>query len=338
MSSGGYRKPDIGGKDAYDPMREPRYTEIASFMRAPLATSLDDVDIGLIGVPTDLGVTNRPGARHGPREIRNASSLMRAFNLGLGVNPYELCRIADLGDVRLTHRFDLEKQNEDIEAFYGAVKRAGVLPVSAGGDHSITYPIFRALGAETPVGMVHIDAHTDTWGEFFGSKFTHGAPFRLAVEAGVLDPKRTIQIGIRGGQNFLDGIEFSRAHGMRVIFIEEFAALGVDAVIAEARRVVGAGRTYISFDVDGLDPVYAPGTGTPEVGGITTLEAQRLLRGLRGLNLIGGDVVEVAPPYDQTGNTALVGATMMFEILCLIADRHFGAGRSGSSAPAAGAR
>ncbi len=217
---------------------------------------------------------------------------MRSFNLALGVNPYELCRIADLGDVRLSHRYDLEKQVEEIEAFYRLVHAAGVRPVSAGGDHSITYPIFKAIAADAPIGMVHIDAHTDTWGEFFGSKFTHGAPFRLAVEDGLLDPKRTIQIGIRGGQNYMDGIEFSQSHGMRV--------------------------------VDGLDPVYAPGTGTPEIGGITTLEAQRLLRGLRGLNLIGGDVVEVAPPYDQTGNTALVGATMMFEILCLIADRHFG--------------
>ena len=327
MSTERYIRPDIAGDKAYDPMKEPRYTEIATFMRAPLATTLESVDIGLIGVPTDLGVTNRPGARHGPREIRNASSLMRAFNLGLGVNPYELCRIADLGDVRLSHRYDLERQNEDIEAFYQKVKAAGVIPISAGGDHSITYPIFKAIAARAPIGMVHIDAHTDTWGEFFGSKFTHGAPFRLAVEAGVLDPKRTIQIGIRGGQNFMDGIEFSRSHGMRVVFIEEFASLGVERVIEEARAVVGDQPTYISFDVDGLDPVYAPGTGTPEVGGITTLEAQRLLRGLRGLNLIGGDVVEVAPPYDQTGNTALVGATMMFEILCLIADRHFGAGR-----------
>ena len=324
MSNESYLRPGVGREQAYDPMREPRFTEIATFMRAPLATSLENVDIGLIGVPTDLGVTNRPGARHGPREIRNASSLMRGFNLGLGVSPYELCRIADLGDVHLSHRYDLERQNEDIEKFYRAVKAAGVLPVSAGGDHSITYPIFKAIAAREPIGMVHIDAHTDTWGEFFGSKFTHGAPFRLAVEAGVLDPKRTIQIGIRGGQNFLDGIEFSRSHGMRVVFIEEFAELGVDRVIEQARAVVGDRPTYISFDVDGLDPVYAPGTGTPEVGGITTLEAQRLLRGLRGLNLIGGDVVEVAPPYDQTGNTALVGATMMFEILCLIADRQFG--------------
>jgi guanidinopropionase len=338
VSSETYFRKDISGKRPYDPMKEPRFTEIATFMRAPLASSLENVDIGLIGVPTDLGVTNRPGARHGPREIRNASSLMRGYNLGLGVNPYELCRIADLGDVRLSHRYDLEKQNEDIEAFYRAVKAAGVLPVSAGGDHSITYPIFRAIAAERPVGMVHIDAHTDTWGEFFGSKFTHGAPFRLAVEAGVLDPKRTIQIGIRGGQNFLDGIEFSRSHGMRVVFIEEFAELGVERVIALAREVVGDAPAYLSFDVDGLDPVYAPGTGTPEVGGITTLEAQRLLRGLRGVNFIGGDVVEVAPPYDQTGNTALVGATMMFEILCLIADRHFGAGKREAGAAAARSR
>jgi guanidinopropionase len=323
-----YIKPDVTGSHRYDPMKEPRYTDIATFMRAPLAGSLAGVDIGLIGVPTDLGVTNRPGARHGPREIRNASSLMRTYNLALGVNPYELCRIADLGDVHLSHRFDLERQNADIEAFYRKVHEAGIRPVSAGGDHSITYPIFRGIAAGGALGMVHVDAHTDTWGEFYGSKFTHGAPFRLAVEAGLLDPKRTIQIGIRGGQNYLDGIEFSRDHGMRVVFMEEFAQIGVERVIQLAREVVGDRPTYVSFDVDGLDPVYAPGTGTPEIGGISTLDAQRLLRGLRGLDLVGGDVVEVAPPYDPSGNTALVGATMMFEILCLIADRHFGARRA----------
>jgi len=319
-----YRKKGVVDGLDYEPMKEPRYGEIATFMRAPLAQSLADVDIGLIGVPTDLGVTNRPGARHGPREIRNSSSLMRAFNLGLRVNPYELCRIADLGDVRLTNRYDLEAQTAQIADYYRLLHKAKVIPVTAGGDHSITFPIFQGIAADGPIGMVHIDAHCDTWGEFFGSKFTHGAPFRLAVEHGLLDPKRTVQIGIRGGQNLKDGINFSLDHGMRVVFMEEFAKLGVEAVIAEARRVVGSGPTYISFDVDGLDPVYAPGTGTPEVGGITTLEAQRLLYGLRGLDLIGGDVVEVAPPYDQTGNTALVGATMMFEIVCLIADRWWG--------------
>ncbi len=317
------KKPPVGG-DKGNPMREPRFSEIATFMRAPLAESLDNVDIGLIGVPTDLGVTNRPGARHGPREIRNSSSLMRTFNLGMNVNPYELCRVADLGDVKFSHRYDLNKQVEQIESFFQTIVEKNILPISAGGDHSITYPILKAIAQEEPVGMVHVDAHTDTWGEIWGSKFHHGAPFRLAVEAGVLDPNRTIQIGIRGGQNFMEGIEFSQSHGMRVVFMDEFSALGVDRVIQEARKTVGEGKTYISFDVDGLDPVYAPGTGTPEVGGITTLEAQQLLRGLRGLNLIGGDVVEVAPPFDNTGNTALVGATMMFEILSLIADSNFG--------------
>ena len=288
-----YRKHDPVGSE-YDPMREPRYTEIATFMRAPLASSLRELDIALIGIPTDIAVTNRPGARHGPREIRNASSLMRTFHVGLRLNPYELCRIADLGDVRLNQRYDLETQIEEIAAYYRAVHAAGVFPVTAGGDHSITYPIFKGIAAERPIGMIHVDAHTDTWGEFFGSKFTHGAPFRLAVEAGVLDPRRTIQIGIRGGRNTLEGIEFSQRHGMRVVFMDEFSEIGVERVIAEARRVAGNGPTYISFDVDGLDPVYAPGTGTPEVGGITTLEAQRLLRGLRGLDLVGGDVVDVA--------------------------------------------
>jgi len=315
-----YAKRSTIGSDSYDPMQEPRFAEIATFMRAPLADSLDSIDVGLIGIPTDLGVTNRAGARHGPREIRNASSLIRTRNLAMGINPYELCRIADLGDVRFTSRYDLDRQLEEIESFFRQVHDAGVLPVSAGGDHSVTYPIFRAIAADMPIGLVHIDAHTDTWGEIWGSKFHHGAPFRLAVENGLLDPERTIQIGIRGGQNFMDGIEFSQSSGMRVVFIEEFAELGVKAIIDEARRVVGDGRTYISFDVDGLDPVYAPGTGTPEIGGITTLEAQQLLRGLRGLNLVGGDVVEVAPPFDLSGSTALVGASLMFDILCLVAD------------------
>ena len=301
-------------------MLQPRYAEIATFMRAPLAESLDEVDIALVGVPTDLGVTNRAGARHGPREIRNASSLMRTKNLAMDINPFELCRIADIGDVRFSNRFDLETQVREIETFYRTLTDANVRPVTAGGDHSITYPIFKGIAADGPVGMVHIDAHTDTWGEIWGSKFHHGAPFRLAVEDGVLDPERTIQIGIRGGQNFMDGIEFSQSSGMRVVFIEEFAERGVSAIIDEAHEVVGNGPTYISFDVDGLDPVYAPGTGTPEIGGITTLEAQTLLRGLRGLNLIGGDVVEVAPPFDPSGNTALVGASLMFDILCLVAD------------------
>jgi guanidinopropionase len=307
-------------KTATDAMNRPRFTEIPTFMRAPIAESFDDLDIALIGVPMDLGVTNRAGARHGPREMRNASSLMRMFNLSTRVAPYEIARIADVGDVPIDHLFNLDEAIQQIADYFATVQAAGVIPLSAGGDHSITYPIFKGIAADRPVGMIHIDAHTDTWGEFYGSKFHHGAPFRLGVEEGFLDPRRTIQIGIRGGQNTYEGLEFSQNSGMRVLMMDEFSDIGVDAVIAEARKVVGDGPTYISFDVDGLDPVYAPGTGTPEIGGITTVEALKLLRGLRGLNLVGGDVVEVSPPFDQTGGTALVGASLMFEILCLLAE------------------
>ena len=300
---------------------EPRYSGIPTFMRTPLAEKLDGVDIGLIGVPYDGGVTNRAGARHGPREIRNQSSLMRTIHHINRESPFDIANIADLGDVSFSEPFDHQVVNDDITEFYRLVKESGVIPLSAGGDHSITYPIFKGIASDGPIGMIHIDAHTDTWGEIWGSKFHHGSPFRLAVEDGLLDPKRTIQIGIRGAQNFMDGIDFSLDSGMRVVFMEDFFEMGVKEVIKEALMIVGDGPTYISFDVDGLDPVFAPGTGTPEVGGITTIEAQTLLRGLKGLDFVGADVVEVAPPFDQTGNTALVGATMMYEILCLLADR-----------------
>jgi guanidinopropionase len=304
----------------FDPQKAPRFTEIPTFMRCPLSENPDEVDIALIGVPYDGGVTNRPGARHGPREIRNSSSLMRPIHHVTRFNPFEACRVADMGDVRFSAMYDPASVVQEIESFYSAITGSGVVPLSAGGDHSITYPILKALGRNQPVGLIHVDAHTDTWGPHQGCKFHHGAPFRLAVEDGVLDPLRTVQIGIRGTQARTDGWDFSEQSGMRVIFMEEFTRMGVDDVIAEARRVVGDGPTYISFDVDGLDPVYAPGTGTPEIGGITTIEAQALLRGLNGLKLVGGDVVEVAPPFDPTGNTALVAATLMFEILCLLAE------------------
>ena len=306
---------------AANPRFEPRYQEIATFMRAPYVPSMDGVDIAMYGIPYDGGVTNRPGARHGPREIRNQSSINRAMNHATRISPFELASIADIGDVRFSEVFDIAAVTRDIEAFVAGIVAAGAMPLAAGGDHSVTYPIFRALASrEAPIGMIHIDAHTDTWGPFKGSKFHHGAPFRLAVEDGVLDPHRAVQIGIRGGQNSTDTWDYSRDAGMRVIFIEEFEDMGVDAVIAEARRVVGDGPTYITFDVDGLDPVYAPGTGTPEPGGITTREALRMLRGFRNLNLVGADVVEVSPPFDPSGNTALVGATIMFELLCLLAE------------------
>lgn len=304
-----------------DPKTAPRFTGIPTFMRTPYQEDPTGLDIALVGVPYDGGVTNRPGARHGPREIRDKSSLMRTIHHVTRTNPYELCNIADIGDVPFRNSHQPDLAIEEIEAFFKTVHQAGAKPLSAGGDHSITYPIFKAIASpEKPVGLIHIDAHTDTWGAWQGNKFNHGAPFRLATEDGVLDPKRTVQIGIRGGQSFSDGWDYSEAHGMRVIFMEEFTEIGVEQVIKVARRVVGEGPTYISFDVDGLDPVYTPGTGTPEIGGITTIEAQRMLRGFGGLNLVGGDVVEVSPPFDQTGNTSIVAATLMFEIMCILAE------------------
>jgi guanidinopropionase len=298
----------------------PRFSGIATFMRLRHLPEPDGVEIGLIGVPWDGGTTNRAGARHGPRQIRDMSTMMRNVHHVSRIMPFELCRCADLGDVPV-NPIDLEDTLGRVERFYAKVHGAGTVPLTAGGDHLITLPIMRALAKDRPVGMVHFDAHTDTWDRYFGDHFyTHGTPFRRAVEEGLLDPKRTVQIGIRGALYGGADNDWGEAQGIRVITIEEFYEMGVDNVIAEARRIVGDGATYVSFDVDGLDPVYAPGTGTPEIGGFTTFEAQRMVRGLQGLNLIGGDVVEVAPPFDPSGNTAIVGATMMFEILCVLAD------------------
>ena len=234
------------------------------------------------------------------------------------ITPSALCRIADVGDVPVDHRYNLDGGIADIEKYYHNVMDSGIAPLTAGGDHSITHPILKAVGRDAPVGLVHVDAHCDTDGTLGDSKFYHGAPFRNAVLDGVLDPERTIQIGIRGPSEPV--WEFSYDTGMTVIHIENFVEMGVKAVIEKAREILGDGPAYISFDVDGLDPAYAPGTGTPEVGGLTTREAQALIRGLRGLNLVGGDVVEVAPQYDPTTNTARVAAQMMFEILCLLAE------------------
>jgi len=300
----------------------PRFAGIATFMRLPYVApaDADEVDIGLIGVPWDGGTTNRAGARHGPRQIRDLSTMARNVHHATGIKPFHLCNCADLGDSPV-NPVDIEDTLGRVEQFYAAVVARGIMPLTAGGDHLISLPVMRALCKDEPVGMVHFDAHTDTWDRYFGeSKYTHGTPFRRAIEEGLLDPERTVQIGIRGALYSDKDKEWGLDQGIRVIEIEEYNDLGIEAVIAEARRVVGDGKTYVSFDVDALDPVYAPGTGTPEIGGINTYDAQRMIRGLRGLNLVGGDVVEVSPPFDTSGNTALVAVTMMFEILCLLAE------------------
>ena len=300
------------------------YAGVPTLLDAPSRPeALDLADLGglqvaLLGVPMDLGVSNRSGARLGPRAVRNVERI-GPYNHALRVAPLAECRVADIGDVPFRSRYSLESCIEDIEACVGRIHAAGAWPLSIGGDHSMTYPILRALGRDRPLGMVHIDAHCDTSGTLEGSRFHHGGPFRQAVLDGVLDPGRCIQIGIRGSAEML--YEFSYVSGMTVIHAEEVDALGIAAVLARARAVVGAGPFYVSFDVDGLDPAFAPGTGTPEVGGLTPREAQALLRGLVGLDIVGGDVVEVAPQYDANSTTAQVAAQMAFEILSLMALR-----------------
>jgi guanidinopropionase len=307
-------------QDFHDPQALPRYTGIATFFRIPASQQIDDVDIGIIGVPFDGGVTNRSGTRHGPRAVREQSTLLRRINAVTRIMPFATARVRDLGDCWIEQPYELLGALKEIETFYRAITAAGVVPLSVGGDHAISLPILRAVAANGAVGMVHVDAHCDTGNDYMGSRFHHGAPFRRAVEEGLLDPKRVIQIGIRGTTNDPDMWGFSQSSGMRVLPMDEFDDKGWRYAAEEALRVVGNGRTYLSFDIDSLDPSQAPGTGTPEAGGITALQALRFLRELRGIDFVGGDLVEVSPPFDVGSVTAFNGASVLFEILCLLAE------------------
>lgn len=297
------------------------YAGVPALLDAPLLPldpekpDFGDLQVALIGVPMDLGVTNRPGARFGPRALRTIERI-GPYNHVLACAPVFDLRVADIGDVPFASRYRLEQSLDDIERYFDKVVLAGVVPLSVGGDHSITHPIMKALGREQPLGMIHIDAHCDTGGAFDQTKFHHGGPFRNAVLDGVLDPTRTIQIGIRGSAEYL--WEFSTDSGMTIVHAEEIPQLGIAAVVERALKVVGDGPVYLSFDIDAIDPAFAPGTGTPEVGGLTTREVLEILRALKGVNLVGGDVVEVAPQYDTTTNTAHAGAQVLFEILSLM--------------------
>ena len=312
--------------EAYQPlsgMVVPRFAGISTFMRLPYLAPTQapgEIDIALLGIPFDGATTNRPGARLGPRQVRDASSLMRLVNYGTLVAPYDLCACADVGDVPV-NPVDVQDTLARIEAEVSYLHQGGVTPLSIGGDHIISYPILRALGSERPLGMIHVDAHSDTGDTYFGGqKLTHGTPFRRAIEDGVLDPKRTVQIGIRGTMYSADERQWALDQGIRIIDMEEVAEKGISYAIAESRRIVGMEQTYFTFDIDSIDPAFAPGTGTPEIGGFTSREALQLVRGFRHLNLVGADMVEVSPPLDQTGGTALVGASIAFELLCLLAE------------------
>ncbi|TVQ57325.1 MAG: agmatinase [Rhodobacteraceae bacterium] len=307
--------------DFADPMQRPRFTGLATFFRLPWVEAFEGagLDIGVCGVPYDGGVTNRPGPRHGPREVRNQSSLMRRVNQATGASPFTSAKIADIGDAWVRKPYELEGALGEIEAFFARVHAAGVRPLTCGGDHSISLPILRALAKDRPLGMIHIDAHCDTGDNYMGSRFHHGAPFKIAVDEGLLDPRRVVQIGIRGSLYDPAMWKFSHDSGMRVMMIEEVEARGWRACMAEALEIAGAAPTYVSFDIDSLDPAYAPGTGTPEAGGLTMREAQGMVRMLSGVDIRGADMVEVSPPFDHAGITALNGATIMFELLCVMA-------------------
>lgn len=309
--------------DFSDPMQRPRYTGIPTFFRLPLVEDFaapgQAPDIGLIGVPYDGGVTNRPGARHGPREVRAQSTLLRRINQATGASPFEAARVADLGDVLIRRPFTLTDAHEEITEFYRQVIAAGIRPLSCGGDHSIALPILRAVAADRPVGLLQIDAHADTGDNYLGSRFHHGAPFKIAVDEGLIDPARCAQVGIRGSLFDRDMWKFSRDAGMTVIQIEEIEDHGWRAAMRKALAAVGPGPLYVSVDIDSLDPAYAPGTGTPEAGGLTMRELMGMLRMLQGLEIVGADMVEVSPPFDVGGLTALNGATALFELLCVMA-------------------
>ncbi len=298
----------------------PRFAGVPTFMRLP-HVSLEDsrlaqVDIGLVGIPWDSGTTNRPGPRHGPRQLRDMSTMIRAQNGATGVRPFEAANCADLGDVP-PNPADIADTMDRITAFYDKLVAADIIPLTAGGDHLCSLPVLRSLGKAHPLGMIHFDSHTDLFNSYFGGTlYTHGTPFRRAVEEGLLDPKRVVQIGIRGSAYDTEDRDFAQAVGIRVIPIEEFQARGPEDVLAEARDIVGSRPTYISYDIDFVDPAFAPGTGTPEVGGPNSFQAMLVARLLQGVNIAGADLVEVSPPFDASGGTAFLGVSLMFEMLC----------------------
>lgn len=296
----------------------PRFGGIATFMRLPGRSAAADLDVAVVGVPIDIGTSNRPGARFGPRGIRNESVLIRPYNMATRAAPFDSLRIDDIGDVA-TNPYNLPDAVARIEAYYDDLLGHDVITVSMGGDHSIALPIMRAMRRKHgPLGLIHVDAHTDINDHMFGEAIAHGTPFRRAVEEGLLDTRRVAQIGVRATGYAAGDFDWSREQGFRVVQVEECWNRSLAPLMEEVRQQVGGGPVYVSFDIDGLDPAFAPGTGTPEIGGLTTPQALEIIRGCQGLDLVGCDLVEVAPIYDPTGATSLTAANLLFEMLCVL--------------------
>ena len=299
----------------------PRFGGIASMMRLPVIETPDELaklDAAFVGIPLDIGTSLRSGTRFGPRQIRAESVMIRPYNMATGAAPFDCINVADIGDIAI-NTFNLLHAVEIIEQEYDRILSYGITPLTLGGDHTLTLPILRALKKKYgKVGLVHIDAHADVNDHMFGEKIAHGTTFRRAVEEDLLDCDRVVQIGLRAQGYSADDFDWSRRQGFRVVQAEECWHQSLAPLMAEVREKVCGGPVYLSFDIDGIDPAWAPGTGTPEVGGLTTIQALEIIRGCQGLDIIGADLVEVSPPYDTTGNTALLGANLLFEMLCIL--------------------
>ena len=296
----------------------PRFGGLASMMRLPVATHAAGLDAAFIGVPLDIGASNRAGARFGPRQIRAESSLIRPYNMATGAAPFDALQVADLGDVPI-NTYSLEKSVGIITDFYREVLGHGCVPLTLGGDHTIALPILRAVAERHgPVALIHVDAHADVNDEMFGERIAHGTPFHRAVEEGLLQTNKVWQIGLRGSGYAADDFDWPRRQGFTIIPAHEVWWQSLAPIMDKVRAIIGDAPCYLSFDIDGIEPAYAGGTGTPEIGGLSVPQALEIIRGCRGLNLVGADLVEVSPPYDPSGNTALLGANLLYEMLCVL--------------------
>ncbi|MDQ7820883.1 MAG: agmatinase [Armatimonadota bacterium] len=301
-----------------DAFRSPRFAQVATFMRLPHVSDPGGLDVALLGIPYDGAVSYRPGPRFAPRDIRQHSVLVRPYNPAQGVNPFAVLRVADVGDVDVDP-LGIEQTFARVEDAVERILSAGAVPVCIGGDHSLSLPILRAVARRHgPVGMVHVDAHQDMWEEYFGHRYFHGTPFRRAAEEGLLDTRRVVQVGIRGPVYGEDDFAFARAHGIRWVTAVQVQREGLKPVL-ELMETLRGGPVYLSFDIDGVDPAFAPGTGTPEPGGLSSREALEVVRALAGLDLVGADLVEVSPPYDHAGITSILAAAVLFEVISALA-------------------
>lgn len=295
-----------------------RFSGPGTFMRLPSVNDLKGLDVAVLGIPMDIGTSWRSGTRFGPKQIRAESAMLRPYNLATGAAPFDSLQIADIGDLAI-NTFSLSNSLSIIKESYDAILMSDAMPVAMGGDHSITLPILRAIAKRHgPVALVHIDAHADVNDEMFGEKETHGTVFRRAYEEGLIRPEKTYQIGIRGTGYAATDFSEARDWGFQQWPAEELWGRSLAQLSGEIRRDIGDTPTYLTYDIDSLDPAYAPGTGTPEIGGLTTPQALELIRGLKGLNIVGCDLVEVSPPYDPSGNTALTAANLLYEMICIL--------------------